>query len=246
MADIRVGMTSSATPNRAIAAVESAPIWTARQVRAIFLASFTLVAGPLVALTLISWAHGRPTHGAVPTAVVALLSVLWSLFAFSAVITAVGILSFRNAHGRGEEDSNETRGHGSIARIPNEVCFRIVTRGDSVEVVKKTVFAVRREMQQLPLFPYVIEVVTDSDSQLPLGVGGDLVQMCVPLTYRTSKGSKYKARALQYALQTSSLPDETWIFHLDEETHITPSVILGIRTPLPKRRRVARSDLGRA
>jgi egghead protein (zeste-white 4 protein) len=38
----------------------------------------------------------------------------------------------------------------------------------------------------------------------------------------------YKARALQFAVERSTLPDRAWLMHLDEESHITPSVVLGI------------------
>ena len=51
-----------------------------------------------------------------------------------------------------------------------------------------------------------------------------------PNEYRTKTGAKFKAPALQYALEPSaSIPqDDNWIVHLDEETVLTHSVLVGI------------------
>jgi egghead protein (zeste-white 4 protein) len=86
---------------------------------------------------------------------------------------------------------------------------------------------VRRELRQLPLFPYVIEVVTDLP--VDLGGGSDLAHYVVPQAYRTPRGALYKARALEYAVEQSQLPDDAWVMHLDEESHITASLVVGIR-----------------
>ncbi len=37
---------------------------------------------------------------------------------------------------------------------------------------------------------------------------------------------------MNYALEASTVSDTTWLFHLDEETHITPSVVRGIRSAI--------------
>ena len=108
------------------------------------------------------------------------------------------------------------------------VCLRIVSRGTNVEALTNTIRRCQREMARLPLFPYVIEVVTDTlDIRLPRP-NADLYYIAVPKAYRTRNGSLYKARALQYALEFSPLPDDAWIVHLDEETQLTRSGIKGI------------------
>jgi egghead protein (zeste-white 4 protein) len=55
-------------------------------------------------------------------------------------------------------------------------------------------------------------------------------ELVVPENYRTKTDAKYKARALQYALEDSVniLNDEDWIVHLDEETLLTKSSLVGI------------------
>jgi egghead protein (zeste-white 4 protein) len=59
--------------------------------------------------------------------------------------------------------------------------------------------------------------------------GPDLRHLVVPAAYRTRHDSRHKARALQYAVERSRLPGGAWVMHLDEETHLTPSVVRGIR-----------------
>ena len=113
--------------------------------------------------------------------------------------------------------------------IDTTVAFRIVSRGDQPEVVRATAGVIIETMTDRPLFPFVVEVVTDIPvSGLP---DHQAVQsLVVPESYATSNGATHKARALHYALEHSPLADEGWILHLDEESHITPEVVEGIRS----------------
>lgn len=110
---------------------------------------------------------------------------------------------------------------------PHHVCFRIVSRGRNADALRATVASVRRELAALPLFAYSIEAVTDVPVELE--DGDDLRHLVVPPWYETTNGSRYKARALQFAVERSDLPDDAWLFHLDEESHLSPSVVIGIR-----------------
>ena len=83
-------------------------------------------------------------------------------------------------------------------------------------------------MKKSPLFPYLIEVVTDVYSDAFPPENDNLHYITVPKSYTTRNKSLYKARALQYAIEQSLLPEEAWIVHLDEETHLTSSGIKGI------------------
>ena len=105
-----------------------------------------------------------------------------------------------------------------------------MTRGTNVEAVVKTVHSVQVEMERSPMFPYCVELVTDRS--LPVTDGGAIRTILVPDGYSTPSGAKFKARALHYALETSPIPDAAWIFHLDEETHLTPSAVRGIRSAI--------------
>lgn len=82
-------------------------------------------------------------------------------------------------------------------------------------------------MKSNPLFPYLIEIVTDGNSFVA-PKEPDLLHLCVPDMYRPEQGSMFKARALHYACERSPLPGNTWIVHLDEESHPTASCVKGI------------------
>jgi egghead protein (zeste-white 4 protein) len=66
----------------------------------------------------------------------------------------------------------------------------------------------------------------------------------VPAGYRTPNGSRFKARALQYALEASPLPDHAWIVHMDEETQLTYSAVLGIRNAIAEEEDSGRLRIG--
>lgn len=116
----------------------------------------------------------------------------------------------------------------STLPIKNLVSWRIVSRGINIETLTSTIRRCQAEMKKTPLFPYVIEIVTDTESIKLSSPNDDLRYIVVPKKYQTEQGTLYKARALHYASQHSSLPADAWIVHLDEETQPTPSGIKGI------------------
>jgi egghead protein (zeste-white 4 protein) len=114
--------------------------------------------------------------------------------------------------------------------IPNLVSWRIVSRGINTEALYNTIIACRKEMSNLPLFPYLIEVVVDTvppGNDLPPATA-DLRYIVVPKDYTTPNNSRAKARALNYALRASLLPPTAWLVHMDEESRPTASSITGI------------------
>ncbi len=72
----------------------------------------------------------------------------------------------------------------------------------------------------------------------------DVRVITVPEDYRTPNGSRFKARALHYALQNSPISDHTWIVHLDEETQPTSSGIKGICKFIRKAESTGRLKIG--
>lgn len=187
--------------------------WSHWRVRVTFLISFTVLAGPLFLLMSWFWHHSRPVHG-LGSELVNGFSYIWLILAIPVLLNVLGAVAFRNA--RTTRAFRPSRGA--------EVCFRIVTRGTNVSAVLKTVQAVQTEMERTPLFRHSIEIVTDN----PLPECHLARIILVPKDYQTETGAKYKARALHYALEASPVSDTTWLFHLDEETHLTPSVVWGI------------------
>jgi egghead protein (zeste-white 4 protein) len=113
--------------------------------------------------------------------------------------------------------------------VPNLVAWRIVSRGTNVEALTATILRCKAEMATTPLFPYVIEVVTDGRYFDVSGPGNDVRRIIVPDSYQTLNRSLFKARALHYAMLRSPIPADAWIVHLDEETQPTPSGIRASR-----------------
>lgn len=128
--------------------------------------------------------------------------------------------------------------------IPQFVCWRIVSRGTNTDALAATINRCRQEMRVTPLFRYIIEVVTDIPNPALPPPARDLAYITVPPSYRTRAGSLFKARALQYAVERSPLPNRAWIVHLDEETHPTASGIKGIARMISEEEASGRLRIG--
>ena len=154
-----------------------------------------------------------PSH----TSVLTNLSGVWCGALVPLVFVTIGLLWFHhNTH------------LDQAPRCPNSlVVFRIVTRGTNEEALLKTVQRCQDEMNRTPLFPFVVEILTDVRPKTEPSDRNVLLTV-VPREYRTKRGALYKARALQYAMEYSPVPDSAWLVHLDEESHPTSSMIKGI------------------
>ncbi|KAL4230839.1 Beta-1 [Mactra antiquata] len=108
------------------------------------------------------------------------------------------------------------------------ICFRVVTRGTFPDLVKKNVQRNIDICSRIGLDNYIIEVVTDNAMNLPKSPR--LREIVVPAQYTTTNHTRYKARALNYCLESgvNQLTDNDWIVHLDEETLLTESSVIGI------------------
>ncbi|MDQ0078434.1 hypothetical protein J2S97_003633 [Arthrobacter oryzae] len=156
-------------------------------------------------------------------------SVVWLGAVIPGLLGLLGALSFRHpAH------------LDAVAPISQLVVFRIVTRGTNREAVASTIRRCAAEMERTPLFRYLVEIVIEDNP----GVGdlpqGDTIRyLVIPRNYATANTSLYKARALQFALENSHIPDDAWLVHLDEETQPTSSGIKGIAQMIRKKRKAA-------
>jgi egghead protein (zeste-white 4 protein) len=160
------------------------------------------------------------------------LDWLWLAQLPASLINLTGLLMY--------SPSRKDRHADQIAQF---VCWRIVSRGTNTEALAGTIRRVQAEMQATPLFRYVIEVVTDIPNPL-LPQGRNIVYLVVPEGYQTPKGSKFKARALQYAVEHSPLRDTSWIVHLDEESRPVPSGIRGVARMINEEERSGRLRIG--
>lgn len=142
-------------------------------------------------------------------------AILWLTCLVPCVCGLFGILLYR--HNDKLDD---------VPSMTNFVVWRIVSRGTNRDALAATVTRIQHEMTKTPLFPYVIETVTDIHADLK--PSDDLLCLTVPTPYHTPNYSKFKARALHYALEYSPVPDNAWLVHLDEETQPTASGIKGV------------------
>lgn len=108
------------------------------------------------------------------------------------------------------------------------ICFRVVTRGDYPDLVRRNVARNISTLVDASLENYVIEVVTDKS--IDLATRRRIREIVVPKPYKPKSGALFKARALQYCLEdnVNELSDNDWIVHLDEETLLTPNSVRGI------------------
>lgn len=200
-----------------------------------------LVVGGLVALRVVRaalWDDGIVPVGWVLVPV-SYAAVLWVLPAAGAVATLVGLLDYGGL-------PPVSRG-GPLADprpvpCPTPVVFRVVSRGTNEAALRATVASVRAQLTALPLFPWSLEVVTDVAVDLP--DGADLLRLVVPAEYRTPAGSLYKARALHYASERSAAGPDSWVFHLDEESQLSPSLVVGIRDAVVEEEASGRHRIG--
>lgn len=109
-----------------------------------------------------------------------------------------------------------------------------VSRGDNAKALERSVVSGYKLLKRMKV-DFEIEVVTDICVKNKLKVDcNDVNFFKVPIKYCTVLGAKYKARALHYAIKERKNKfhkvnmENVWIFHLDEESVLTPQVIAGI------------------
>src|SRR5260221_8861382 len=113
---------------------------------------------------------------------------------------------------------------------PGQLVFRLVTRGENVEVLRDSVRAIHRAFACYPRAtgPYRIEIITECPIDLGLGVDPRTCIYVVPRDYVTPHRSRFKARALTY-LQSQVCPQrEDWLIYLDEESLVDEHLLAGL------------------
>lgn len=157
--------------------------------------------------------------------------LLWIIPLPVAVLSFLGIFLYK----KGE--------HLKTMEIPplygNKLYFRLVTRGINQNTVAKTVKNVIQTMETLNnenylKIQYVLEVVTEKtnpslkDNEELSSWVDRTTFIELPIEYSTSRGARFKARALHYSLEKSTAQENDWIFHLDDESQIDRLTVLGI------------------
>jgi beta-1,4-mannosyltransferase len=113
---------------------------------------------------------------------------------------------------------------------PVQLVFRLVTRGENVEVLRDSVRAIHRAFAcySRATGPYHIEIITECPIDLGLGIDPRTRIYVVPRDYVTPHRSRFKARALTY-LQSQVCPQrEDWLIYLDEESLVDEHLLAGL------------------
>eukprot|EP00239_Pterosperma_sp_CCMP1384_P006057 CAMPEP_0197845944 /NCGR_PEP_ID=MMETSP1438-20131217/2793_1 /TAXON_ID=1461541 /ORGANISM="Pterosperma sp., Strain CCMP1384" /LENGTH=744 /DNA_ID=CAMNT_0043457421 /DNA_START=250 /DNA_END=2484 /DNA_ORIENTATION=+ len=97
--------------------------------------------------------------------------------------------------------------------------FRIVTRGDNPMLVLRNAERVAQALfASLPQHKWEVEVLSDAHLNIDGKTKYPITELVVPDDYQPPGGARFKARALQYAVEHSKAGAGDWIVHLDEET----------------------------
>ncbi|HWB33839.1 MAG TPA: glycosyltransferase family 2 protein [Candidatus Paceibacterota bacterium] len=159
--------------------------------------------------------------------------ILWLAALPAGILSFIGLMAFRHP-----SDLDQ------VQPMSTFVAWRIVSRGTNAEALRATIERCREEMRKTPLFPYIIEVITDEGNSVLNIEHDDVRLMQVPAGYATSQGSLFKARGLHYAMEYSPIPSNAWIVHLDEETRPTRSGVQGICKMIQEEERSGRLRIG--
>lgn len=150
------------------------------------------------------------------------LGLIWLLPLPSTIAWIIGAILFKH---------NTKLDHVPCINFP--VVFRIVSRGTNADCLLATIKRCQQEMKKSPMFPYLIEVVTDGNVFVA-PEDPDVLHTQVPEAYSTSNYSRFKARALHFAARHSPVSSNAWILHLDEESEPTSSCIKGVAAAIAK------------
>ena len=129
------------------------------------------------------------------------------------------------------KDKKDNKIETEITKMTTQkvICFRVVTRGMFPELIIKNRDYNLSVINGFEKLKYTYEVVTDKRIG-DIDTKDNCYELVVPDKYSPKNGAKYKARALQFAIEhnLSNLGDNDIVVHLDEETQLTESCIIGI------------------
>ncbi len=155
---------------------------------------------------------------------------IWLAYLPVALITSYGILRYNPR----EDILLERRKQNGNYKV----IFQIVTRGFNREAVKRSVRSILY-WASMYLKDYEVWVVTEDDVDREFFDGLKTIDnlnrvkvIYVPKEYITPRKTKYKARALQYALELRRkigyISNRIWIYLMDEESIVGEDTVLGI------------------
>src|SRR5215831_8176343 len=120
-----------------------------------------------------------------------------------------------------------------LRRIRNDpmIIFQITTRSATrTPVVERGINSIIKSCHKIKYVCYKIYVVTDDPNDLTSLRHLDCKVLLVDKNFRTN--AIKKGRALQYAVEhrrkTKQNQSEQWVFHMDDESYVTPQTVLSL------------------
>src|SRR5216684_1739629 len=121
--------------------------------------------------------------------------------------------------------------NGILPRIGATIVFQITTLSvtDNLDIVERGIASIRRSARELHLNSFKVITVSDDPRDGSTNVDADEA-IIVPSSYECN--ALRKARSLNYAARRYKEMirglEETWIFHIDEESVVLPQTIEAI------------------
>lgn len=113
---------------------------------------------------------------------------------------------------------------------PARLIFRFVTRGENVNVLYESIYAVYEAFARYSAAcgPYRIEIVSERPLNFSSVAKSNTSVYLLPPDYVAPHGSRFKARALTYLQEQTKPQPEDWHIYLDEESTIDEVFLAGI------------------
>ncbi len=165
------------------------------------------------------------------------VTLIWSLNVPLAVISFLGIVALKRY---------KVVPSRFCETINNQVIFIVpsVARSNVIPALKRVIDSVL-EFAPFNMVNFRIDVVVDEGSEgisilQKIYGSSNLVRiLVVPHDYSTPNGTKYKARANQYAMMVRAIDGEncanTWVYHLDDDTSVRSDTISSIAEFISKK-----------
>ena len=116
------------------------------------------------------------------------------------------------------------------------IIFRFVTRGKANRIINEGISSVINSCKAWHFSRFRVEVIVDDPKDK---FDSRATTILVPKRYETKHRTRYKARALNYAIENTRVSKDTWILHLDDESKVTAQTIYAILSYLNDNPKVA-------
>ncbi len=154
--------------------------------------------------------------------IVAILTIIWLSYFPIAIVSIIRIVQHRNVFI--EKD---------LRRVHNDpkIIFQITTRSATkTPVVKRGITSVIESARSVKYDDYEIAIATDDPADRDTLSKHKCEVLLVDQSFKTS--AIRKGRALQYAVEhrrkNSKNTSKHWIFHMDDESYVTPQTVLAL------------------